>query len=130
MSTFTTAEQTAGFEPELGADLVRLVRAGLSCPEAARIVGIDERRIRAWLHLGRQGVPWRRHETEIGSWLESLNDATRLGRRQGRRTIISALTREVLKTVLSWRWVVRPRLVELARRFGPAWQGSRIAPST
>jgi hypothetical protein len=115
MSVRAIGAQTAGFSPDLGAELVRLVRSGLGRTKAAGIVGMDERTLLTWQALGRRGHPAYR------PWVEAIDEAARSARRdrtRGGTRALGALTRGLAKTVARWRWVVRPRVFELVWRWG------------
>jgi hypothetical protein len=116
---------------DLGAGLVRLVRAGLGRSEAAGIVGMRERTFLAWQALGRRGHP------DFRPWVEAIDEAARMARRErngGGPKALEAMTRGLLMATLRWRWVVRPRVLELIRR--PAgwfvwwWSGRRARIET
>jgi hypothetical protein len=110
MSAHTMRGRSVDFSSDLGADLVRLVRAGLGRFEAAGVVGMGARTLLTWQALGRRGHP------DFQPWVEAIDQAARIGRRgrnQGGPKALEALARRCLKIALRWRWVTRPRVQAL-----------------
>ena len=113
MGACMIGNRSVGFSPDLGADLVRLVRVGLGRSEAAEIVGMGERTLFTWQALGRRGHPGFR------PWVEAIDEAARIARRDRNRggpKALEALTRGLLKITLRWRWVVCPWVLEIVSR--------------